>query len=693
MAWLRGAGLDWLFVAKASFAILLTGWLAMRFSLEQPGTAMMTVAIVIHPQSGMVIAKSFYRTLGTLAGAVMALLIVAAFPQERAMFLLSMALWIGLCAGGASLYRNFKSYGFVLAGYTAAIIALPVVNQPQDVFQSAVMRVSEVTLGIFVAGVVSDALFPQRLGDVLRESVRSQFSSFIAFVRDSLRGALPRGDLERAHLRGVREVVQVETQLSSVVFEDAGVRQRSPRVRRLNHAFMAASTSYQSLHHLLNRLQDESHSRVLRRLMTLAGDLGEALGVPGSEPRMASQTGALAEGLAALRARQPARIASVREGLAERSDLLDFDTGAELLARIADELQDYTAAYAVLATPQAVRQSAAPLTPFVHANDWIGAALATLRGTVTMLATGAFWIATAWPEGAGMMLIATIFSCLMATVPDPLRAIRYMLFGYALGMLAALVCVYTVLVRMDGFELFAAGLLPFMLPGLYLRARPVMPGVGAGFMLAFLYTVAAQNPMKFDALHSLNNSLGQLMGIATAGVSFMVFSGVSDSPWLLRRLLRKLRLQLVRACSAPLPGLLARFESATRDVAAQIVAHTRSASDESRNMLAWSLSVQEAGRAVVELRTQLATADVPTSLHDCIDRALAALAALYAKPNRERYALTRNLVSTALDEAQAFPVLLGPLHLIRLALLDVGSLLANEFDVPPRLGEEIAHAA
>lgn len=66
--WLRGAALDWLFVAKAVFATLLTGWIAMRLNLEQPSTAMLTVSIVIHPQSGMVLAKSFYRALGTLVG-------------------------------------------------------------------------------------------------------------------------------------------------------------------------------------------------------------------------------------------------------------------------------------------------------------------------------------------------------------------------------------------------------------------------------------------------------------------------------------------------------------------------------------------------------------------------------------------------------------------------------------------------
>lgn len=686
-AWLRGAALDWLFVAKATFAVLLTGWLAMRFDLEQPGTAMMTVAIVIHPQSGMVIAKSFYRTLGTLVGCAVAFAIVGAFPQQRVPFLACTALWIGLCAGGASLQRNFRSYGFVLAGYTAAIVALPVVTHPQNVFDSAVMRVSEVMLGIFVAGIVSDAIFPQRLGDVLRDGVRSQFANFIVFVRDSLRGALPRADLEKAHLRFVREVVQIESQRSSVVFEDAGVRQRSPRLRLFNHAFMAASTSYHSLHHLLNRLQGEAHAPVRERLMMLAGELADALGPSGSEPRVAAQAPALAQRLSGLHERLVAQARGLRAGLHARAERLDFDTGAELVMRIAAELHDYTDAYALLASPRAARGLVEP-APFSHANDWAGAAIVVVRATLTMFAMGLFWLDTAWPEGAGAMLIATIFSGLMATLPDPLRAIRYMLVGYALGIVAGIACVYGVLIHMDGFVLFCAALVPFLLPGFYLSARPAWPGVGAGYLLALLYTIAAKNPMDYNALHSINDSLSQLLGVGGAGVAFMLFAGTSDSPWLLRRLLHKLRMQLVHACEWPLRGLLPRFESASRDVAAQIVAHTRAGSPPSREGLAWSLAVQETGRAVIELRMALAQAEVSARLRDDIEAALAALADLYATPGNERYARARRLIAAAIDEAAAHPALRSPLHLIRLALLDTGSVLGAH--VP---AEEKPHAA
>ncbi|HET8700090.1 MAG TPA: FUSC family protein, partial [Nitrococcus sp.] len=272
-----GEASAWLFVGKALLALYLTAWLAMWLHLEKPDTAMITVGVVMHPRTGMVLAKSFYRALGTLAGSLGGLVLMCAFPQQRELLLLSLSLWLALCAGGAMLYRNFMSYGFVLAGYTAALVALPTVNDPLNVFDSALMRVREVMLGIVVAGVVSDLVFPERLRTVLRHSARAQFAQFIDLVRNSTSETIARADIEQAHLRCVRAAVQIEDLRASVIFEDPEARARSTRIRLLNQYYMAASTSFQSLHHLTNRLQRGGRDAVSAALGALYRPLGAAL--------------------------------------------------------------------------------------------------------------------------------------------------------------------------------------------------------------------------------------------------------------------------------------------------------------------------------------------------------------------------------------------------------------------------------
>jgi uncharacterized membrane protein YccC len=96
------------------------------FNLDQPYWALLTVFIVSQPQqSGQVLAKSFYRIIGTVIGAAVALFLVALCAQERVLFLGGLALWIGLCTFGSQYARNWAAYSFVLSGYTVAIVGIP----------------------------------------------------------------------------------------------------------------------------------------------------------------------------------------------------------------------------------------------------------------------------------------------------------------------------------------------------------------------------------------------------------------------------------------------------------------------------------------------------------------------------------------------------------------------------------------
>ncbi len=82
----------------------------------------------------------------------------ACFPQNRAAFLVSLALWGAGCALVATLLRNFAAYAAALAGYTAAIIASDQLGATGGLngqaFMLAVTRASEICIGIVCAGIV-----------------------------------------------------------------------------------------------------------------------------------------------------------------------------------------------------------------------------------------------------------------------------------------------------------------------------------------------------------------------------------------------------------------------------------------------------------------------------------------------------------------------------------------------------------
>ncbi|KRG68776.1 FUSC family protein [Pseudoxanthomonas dokdonensis] len=685
----------WRFVLKAALAFFIAGWLAMRLKLPSPGTAMLTTVIVMHRQSGMVLAKAFYRSLGTLAGALAALLIVGLFAQQRVLSLGALGLWVGLCAGGAVFHRNFKSYAFVLAGYTAAIIALPVASHPQGIFDSAIARITEVMLGLLVSAVISDCIFPVRLRDSLRATARAQYQHFIDFVRRTTAGQLPREDMERAHLRFVRDVVTLEDLRSSVVFEDADARARSEQMQRANHDFMAVSTTFQSLHHLLNRLQRRQAHELASALAELYRPLSDDLACLSADN---ADDDVCQQRLQATAAAMDARAATLRKALPAAASLDDFDAGALLVSRFASELATYVHAHHALRQRQRIAVGPAPeRVRFQRGHDHVAAALAVLRTTLTMWVLASFWIASAWPSGAGMMLLATIFSGLFATAPNPTGILGRIAVGYLIGMSMGFVCEFFVLTRMDGFALMVAGILPFFIIGPYLTTRPAWAVHGLGYTMGFAYILGLNNPMVFSPLGFVNDGVAQMVGVGAVLLAFVLVPSLLGSGHWRRRQMAALRQQVRMAVREPLAGLLQRFESGHRDLFQQVVSHTAPGSDDSRALLSWALSVHESGRAVIELRQGMASDGLPAEHVEAVEAVMATLAALYAQPDAERYRICAHAHDAAIALLAAVPAAstgqrraLSQLRLMRLALADDESPLAPYIAC---FNREVAHAA
>jgi uncharacterized membrane protein YccC len=692
---LNDEGANWMFVFKLLLALFATGWLAMTFSMAQPTTAMLTVAIVMHRQSGMVLAKSFYRAIGTMTGAAAALVIVGLFPQERVLFLGTLALWIGLCAGGAALYRNFKAYAFILAGYTAMIVALPAIAHPLGVFDSATSRIGEVLLGILVSGVVSDVIFPSRLRDDLRRASREQFTHFVAFVGENSGAAIAQDAMGLAQLRFVREAVTLEDLRASVIFEDPEARARSGRLQLFNQRFMTASTSFQTFHHLLHRLRRYGHGNVADALIALYEPISEALALPveaGENARV------LLPRLVEYRERLPGRASQLREAFSDSHELSDFDTGDSLLRRFAVELRDYVDAAAVLQAPQWTH-GAVETVRFARGNDFAGAGLAMLRSVLTIAAVSVFWLASAWPYGTIALLVATVFSGLFASAPNPVHLTSRVLIGAVFSTTAAFICQFFVLAKMDGFTLLVAGTVPFLMIGAYMSVKPKVAFIGIGYLMSFFLVLTIRNPQTYDVLDFINNAMAVLIGLATAAIAFVIVPPVVGTAWLRHRQVDRLRRQIALVAEAPLEGLRERFESFNNDLIQQIVAHTIPGSAESRKEFSWALSVREMGRAVIELRHDAVDSDLPDAVCMKISDATQALGRLYSDPEAGTYVAAREAIIAAIaaatDILASHPVagrLLDHLHLIRIVMLDDESVLAQYVAPMPSTGE-IAHAS
>ena len=136
-------------------------FIAFSLDLKSPGWAMTTVYLTSQPLSGALRAKAVYRTIGTIIGGAAMVAIVPNLIDAPELTTLAIILWVALCVFVSLLDRTPRSYIFVLSGYTAALIGFPSVLAPGTVFDTAVSRVEEITLGVVCAAIVHSLIFPK----------------------------------------------------------------------------------------------------------------------------------------------------------------------------------------------------------------------------------------------------------------------------------------------------------------------------------------------------------------------------------------------------------------------------------------------------------------------------------------------------------------------------------------------------
>jgi hypothetical protein len=140
----------------------------------------MTVWIVAQGSRGMSLSKSRYRLAGTFAGAAVAVALIAVFAQTPELLFLALAAWVGFCTATSTALRNFRSYGAVLAGYTAAIISVAASANPSGIFDIAVARVTCISLGVITEAAFNGVFAPEHPFTAVRKSFLAQAAGMAA---------------------------------------------------------------------------------------------------------------------------------------------------------------------------------------------------------------------------------------------------------------------------------------------------------------------------------------------------------------------------------------------------------------------------------------------------------------------------------------------------------------------------------
>jgi uncharacterized membrane protein YccC len=521
------------FSLKAYAAAMLAMYLALSIGLQRPYWAFLTSYIVAQPLAGAVVSKAMFRVIGTFVGALAAVAMVPALDNAPELLTLAIGLWLGLCVFVSLLDRTPRAYMFVLAGYSAILIALPSVETPATIFTTAALRVQEITLGIMCGSLVHAVVLPRSVAAFLLTRVAVILRDAERWSRDSIELA-PDPALDDDRRRLAQDVTELHQLSIHLPFETARIAPRVRTVRALQDQLSMLMPLGAAVADRIARLQVAGG--VPAGFATLLSDVRTWLDRLDESDRADREAEAVA-----LQQRCATLEPAIVEGSTWR-ELLQLSLAARLSALIGAhrDCRDLAEQLATLdrrpVSPRVAELLEGRRDRELH-RDVAGAARGAMGAFLTIVIGSALWIASGWQDGSTAVMLAGVFLALFAASDDPLVPLRAFFFGTLAAALLGAVYGYAILPRLDGFVEFAAALAPPLLvlgtmmhsPRWSGLAVPTLLGLGSPLLIADRYT------SDFQAF--VNGMIAQLVGIAFAIVMARLLqsAGVSGA---IRRTLR-----------------------------------------------------------------------------------------------------------------------------------------------------------
>ena len=485
--------------AAAMLGLLVSFWAG----LDRPFWAMATAYITSQPLSGAVRSKAVFRLVGTVVGASATVVLVPNLANAPVLLSAALALWVAGCQFISLLDRTPRSYTFMLAGYTAALIGFPSVAHPDLIFDTAVLRAEEIGVGVLSAALVHSVVFPRSVSALLGKRVGTIMQEAQAWIVDAL-SPVPPARIARERRRLAADVGELHAMAVHLPFDTARLQPRRAVLAALQDRLVM-------LLPLVSAVEDRIRS--LAALGPLRPELAELLAATQEWVNAPNEQAG-----AALTARAQALADSVPDrswqgllmlNLAERlGELVERWSTTQVLAHQVVE-PDRTLGPAVQAL---VRERAGrPL----H-RDYGLAALSAFATFLATIGCCAFWIATAWPEGAVAAMIAAVICCFFATLDDPVPAQRSYLLWTLISVPLAGAYLFWILPAVDGFVMLTLVLAPVMLLLGALMALPHWYGRMMPLIIGFVGAIAPTNVFSADPAVFFNSNVAQLVGCAAA---------------------------------------------------------------------------------------------------------------------------------------------------------------------------------
>ncbi|MDD2704476.1 MAG: FUSC family protein [Acidocella sp.] len=511
-----------LFALKTFTGAMLAFYISCWLGLDNPYWSMATAFIVANPFAGAMRSKAVYRFFGTLIGGTAAVVMVPALVDAPVLLCIAMALWVGLCLYIALMDRSPRAYTFMLSGYTAGIIGFPSVTDPGHVFQTALTRCEEITLGIVCTTMIGTLILPRSLGPVLARRISSWVQPGVEWASAALAGDGESQPARDARRRLAVEATDTAMMVSQLAYDISHMQSAVRQVTRLRMYVISLMPILSSIGQRVAELRRIGGlTPTLQVVLARTDEWIKAGKAEGADP--------LLHEIQALDHEPPDWTGLLRASLAVRlEELVRIVHQSRQLRR---HVTDGTPA------PESPALEAEYIAITRENRDHKLAFLSALSATLSILLVCAIWIETAWAYGAGAAIMVAVACSFFAAQDDPAPAIAQMLRNSASVVAGIFVYDFAILPKIVGFDGLYLVLLPAGLIIGVLVSRPATFGTGMVIGAVGATQMALSNGYDINFVKFADSSFSLLVGLGSALIITRIIRSVGAA-WSADRLMR-----------------------------------------------------------------------------------------------------------------------------------------------------------
>lgn len=524
-----------IFACKGLLAMGLALFVSMSLQLENPQWALVAaVFLQLRPESGLVIEKALCQMLGTAAGGLVAVLILATLIPYPLLALGCLTLWVGLNSAMASLvHRSNYTFAFAMAGMTAALVVLLVMADASatsswQVFAVAFARVSELTVGVVCAMLVSSLVWPVTVKDGLKDHARKVINGLLATLVTELR-ADSTPEQRHQHSDEVFEaLIALNDDSSAVVYEGP----EGPGYGRAATLVCNKTMSVLAMVQLVGRFRRDDPEQVTPSfaalLQMLCADVEQIITTSAADAYTVAQ--ALRRKILDHRSQYPDEPAVVSR---MTQAALDLSADLVMLLRAYNALEESDRTLLKAPELQSYRD---PLVAVVNG----------FRTAVVFLLGAVLWVQTAAPAAILMMVTPVVYSITYARFSQQILAVmlKRLLVGVSCAIPVALLMAGVLSQSSSSFDMLMLVLAAPYFVGMLALANKDTLAYGLGFCVSFTLITQPSNHGSFQAAMAMSTALGLLVGIS---LLYWVFKLIAqpDTERLQRRLLKSIARDLL----------------------------------------------------------------------------------------------------------------------------------------------------